>query len=259
MIGMGVLHRGGCCGAVCVCRDEVDALARGDLHANMLRRVACHRVLALPNQSARTAFNRAWQPPHGGRSILSQRIEAAAAADDIALVRKILAEADAGGFSQVSSPMNAISSEPFLVRRPLMSAAICYFAWNGAASLYAYRVTGRMADELAASHGLATVSLTQRSFSTAAMLTSRGGEEVPSSRRVRVLPHLAVQDLIFGRTPWTLTCRKKGHATRWSTLPGGPPESDDDDDDRDDGDSPGRNGRTWQFGLGSAGGRRGGV
>ena len=151
-------------------------------------------------------------------------------------VRAILREAD-----QHSSFQQRTWSRPKIL--PLFAG---YAAWNLAATAYDYRVVGNEAvAQLAKTDGLGevTVSLhlstgalhadlssSVREFAAAGpevnLSIAEGDEDADAEgadasprRRVRVMPHLYLSDLIFGRSRWKLTCRKANGRTAYFTGP----------------------------------------
>ena len=177
-----------------------------------------------------------FQPP--SRSILSQRIEQAAREGNVDKVRSILKEHDAHSTFQGSTSSN--------VRPRLLPWIMAYFGWNAAASAYDYRLLGNeSAACLAETNGLGQVHATMhlRSFAFSAEMTSRHGADdadddenddengaylsrgEPPRKRVRCIPHVYLTDLVWGRSEWTLHCRKGNGHTTWFTAAAGEDKS----------------------------------
>ena len=216
------------------------------LSAHRGQALSVHRGQVLPAQ--RRLYCARFQPP--SRSILSQRIEAAAREGDVDKVRAILKEHDAHSTFQGST--SSASARP-----RLLPWVLAYFGWNAVASAYDYRLLGTEAAAcLGETNGLGTVqsSMHLRSFSFSAEMSSRHGPllyneegsedandgenvgendggndrenrgysslEKPARKRVRTIPHIYLTDLVWGRSEWTLNCRKGGGQTAWFTGSG---------------------------------------
>ena len=193
-----------------------------------------------------------FRPP--SRSILSQRIEAAAREGNVDQVRAILREHDA------HQSFRSSSSTQFS-RPSAVAILLGYSAWNFMASAYDYRILGREAAAQLeqAGGGQVTVQLHLKSFAFSSELSvahedadgagsaSDDDEQqgfinssldapmpVPAPvpvvprRRVRTIPHVYITDALFGRSQWVLNCRKGNGHTAWFTSPddgdGKPPE-----------------------------------
>ena len=206
-----------------------------------------------------------------GRPIILQRIEQAAREGDLDKVRQILREHDA--HASVSSAHTNVAGLPGS-RPSILTIILAYAAWNALATWYDYRVVSNEADEQMKTAGPAedvSVRLHCKSFRTRAELSTqkrsvptddeeedppwlRGAEDAAAADRKRVLvfPHLYVTDIIFGRSSWRLTCRKRNGHTMWFTGP---------DEDEFDGRGGGGNaggGTRWEWSSSSSiGGRRG--
>ena len=123
-------------------------------------------------------------------------------------------------------------------RAQLFGLTFGYVAYNSLATLHAYRVAGAEASAALAegSGDAAEVTLHMRSLRSRAEVR-RGGEasglggdasssQEQPARGVFVLPHVYLTDLLFGRSSWMLTCRKRGDAqgggtqTEWASRSG---------------------------------------
>ena len=147
--------------------------------------------------------------PPDNRPIILQRIERAAQQGDLNEVRAILAEADGGSYQSAGSSST---------RATATAAILTYLGWNLLATSYDYRVVSTRAVALHAESGEADVELRLRSFSHTAELVSGGASGKSVTKYV--LPHVYPTDAWFGRTKWTLHCKKEQGRSRWWTSPG---------------------------------------
>ena len=156
-------------------------------------------------------------PPGGGaprpQLPLYARIEAAARREDLTEVRRLLAEHDAHSLTHAVEKEQAASSSRSIFGT-FVYALGTYFAYNAAATLYAYRACGQAADrqlQEQGGEGTAEVTLHLKSWRSTAILEAPSGSD--ETRKVRVFPLLT---LLPGRES-QINCSKAGGWTRYSS------------------------------------------
>lgn len=144
---------------------------------------------------------------------LYARIEAAARREDLTEVRRLLAEHDAHSLTHAVEKEQAASSSRSIFGT-FVYALGTYFAYNAAATLYAYRACGQAADrqlQEQGGEGTAEVTLHLKSWRSTAILEAPSGSD--ETRKVRVFPLLT---LLPGRES-QINCSKAGGWTRYSS------------------------------------------
>ena len=144
---------------------------------------------------------------------LYARIEAAARREDLTEVRRLLAEHDAHSLTHAVEKEQAASSSRSIFGT-FVYALGTYFAYNAAATLYAYRACGQAADrqlQEQGGEGTAEVTLHLKSWRSTAILEAPSGSD--ETRKVRVFPLLT---LLPGRES-QINCSKAGSWTRYSS------------------------------------------
>ena len=130
-------------------------------------------------------------------------------------VRAILAEAD-GSSSYRSGPT---------ARARFFGATLGYIAFNASGTAYDYRVASTKAAKVVAEDGASDVHVALRlqSFGFSGKLTTRAktGEGIKeTAETVSVFPHVYLSDMLYGRSKWTLNCRKTPGQTKYWTAAG---------------------------------------
>ena len=152
-------------------------------------------------------------PPSRPQLPLYARIEAAARREDLTEVRRLLAEHDAHSLTHAVEKEQAASSSRSIFGT-FVYALGTYFAYNAAATLYAYRACGQAADrqlQEQGGEGTAEVTLHLKSWRSTAILEAPSGSD--ETRKVRVFPLLT---LLPGRES-QINCSKAGSWTRYSS------------------------------------------
>ena len=152
-------------------------------------------------------------PPSRPQLPLYARIEAAARREDLTEVRRLLAEHDAHSLTHAVEKEQAASSSRGIFGT-FVYALGTYFAYNAAATLYAYRACGQAADrqlQEQGGEGTAEVTLHLKSWRSTAILEAPSGSD--ETRKVRVFPLLT---LLPGRES-QINCSKAGSWTRYSS------------------------------------------
>ena len=116
-------------------------------------------------------------------------------------VRQLLAE------SETTSFRNPWKTQAFF-------AVLTYTLYNLCCSAYEYRLTATRAAALVAQNGEAEVELHVCSLSWTAALINRADDSVET---VYTMPKIYLSDAIFGRSRWTLHCKKADGQTMWWT------------------------------------------
>ena len=128
-------------------------------------------------------------------------------------VRRLLAEHDAHSLTHAVEKEQAASSSRSIFGT-FVYALGTYFAYNAAATLYAYRACGQAADrqlQEQGGEGTAEVTLHLKSWRSTAILEAPSGSD--ETRKVRVFPLLT---LLPGRES-QINCSKAGGWTRYSS------------------------------------------
>ena len=158
-----------------------------------------------------------------GPDSLAKRVEAAAAKGDLAECRRLLQVHDVPSVVDEVQKAQA-ATQRRLVRR-CVAGLLAYTSWNGAATVYAYRVLGAEAEKLLAERGYegaATLELHLKPFSLrgevrppaekadALTLADEPYRPPIESKWVRVMPLIHISALWLGRSgsEWRLWCRK---------------------------------------------------
>ena len=128
-------------------------------------------------------------------------------------MRRLLAEHDAHSLTHAVEKEQAASSSRSIFGT-FVYALGTYFAYNAAATLYAYRACGQAADrqlQEQGGEGTAEVTLHLKSWRSTAILEAPSGSD--ETRTVRVFPLLT---LLPGRES-QINCSKAGGWTRYSS------------------------------------------
>ena len=174
---------------------------------------------------SRLLYARASRSLCSGPGSLAKRVEAAAANGDLAECRRLLQMQNVHVPSVVEEVQKAQTTTQRRLVRQCVAGLLAYTSWNGAATVYGYRVLGAEVEKLLAERGYegaATLELHLKPFSLrgevrppaekadAITLADEPYRPPAESKWVRVMPLIHVSALWLGRSgsEWRLWCRK---------------------------------------------------